>query len=688
MNKYMKSLFLFAAIATLSACELDHLGEEDSQEGNGEVGYLALSNVSVNADTEYVLLNDSSTPTTRDGETTDDTTGEGSTTPTPKEADDNYYITITESASGIVKWEGTYAEAKAAMTANKTSLGKEGIALEPATYIVTAYQTKTPDTDIANVAESKPYYIGVSTPIEVKKKEVVSTTVTCKLANILTTVELSADLKAVFKNYTAEAEEYEEKRLKTTVTLGTDVTENTYVFEKEATHTAPLVYFKDVAGTNSQDGNAMTIVLSGEYYTGNPEHVGTVNEVADKWKTVKMTKTVSNVRAAQWRKISIGISNATGNVQFEVTVESFVFDEEISVDVMTLYAALNTEEVIPDIEEEDPKAPSVVINGQSELTYDINSSIYNADGEYWNSTLQLLVSPTEGSTVSTVYANVSSANAAFLLALAQNNSAVTRSDASDVLRIDFYPTNTLSNFCKAALVSGSNDVKITFNQKGMDEFYKYPGEHTFSIYTTDSQNRTKHTDVVVNVSEGGSTGGGPSVVWYANGSPANSIVLNTNASGEVIKVSITSETGLTGLSVNIDSNVLTPEELSTFQLAQNMDLFNPATAMMETRLRAFGFLPIEGYDESTMAADKGTMAAADDNYRIYYPDTETETNKRKDNAVSPLLGEKSIEFDISSFMGMLKGLGTEDESTPYTNFTISASDSSGKTSAIFKITVE
>lgn len=646
MKKYMKYLLLFAAAACLSACELDRLDDDNNTEQSDEVGYLKLASVSLNADTENVSLNGSTRAATRDGEL--------------PEAGDTYYLEVINKATEEVAWDGTYSEAKAATG---------GIPLEPATYVIKAYQDEN-KAPAAGAAKDAPYYIGTSEDVVITMKQTTAASVTCKLANILTTVQLSADLKAVFKVND------EANPLKTNVAIGTEESTNNYDFAADATHETPQVYFADVAGPNATAGNTMTVVLSGKYFNGSREDVANAPADDSRWKSVKMTKTVTGVKAAQWRKISIDIDQATGNVLFEITIQDLVYDEEVEVDVMTLYASLNAEEVIPDEDEDNPLAPSVTISGQSDLNYAINGTMYNEDTQKWNTNLQLVITPESGSTVASVYAVVTSESSALLSAIA------TKNDETNDYRVNFFPSNDKVNLYNVA----TDGTKVTFLDAAMSELYKYAGTHTLSIYTTDSENRTKHTDVVITVAAGGSTNEeGPSILWTVNGATASSVTLQ---GGETIKASITSETGLTGLSVKIDSNVLTESELSTLDLTTEMDLLNPATAKMETQLRALGFLPIENYDENWTEEEVTNASQADDNNRIYDPtnslnkDKDLTNDVKKPNAISPLSGKTSITFDVSPFMTMLKKLGAS-----VSTFTISASDSSGNNSVPFTITV-
>lgn len=638
MKQYVKTLLLLTLAFVATACGMDKLSTE-APDARGEKGYLQIGGVVVNSDTENSEVG-----------------GRAVT-----EADGNFYLEVIEKTSGSSVWSGTYADLRDGSTIKP-------IGLEPGTYVVYAYQTsaKQPAEGVAVGATGR-YYAGHSEDVTIITKQTQSVSVTCRLANILTTVELSADLKTVFKPYDDATNE---NRLKTNVEVGTSTVTNAYDFEAAATHDTPQVYFRDEAGPNSSSGNTMNIVLSGDYYTGDP--VDVINGTPDNtlWKHVKMAKTLTNVRAAQWRKISIDIDhNTTGTAQFVFTIESYVYDDEITVDVVTLYAALNEEESIPDDEEENPAAPTVTISGQDDLNYAINGSMFDETQNIWTKWLTVNITPNDGTTVQEVYAVFASTNTALLPAM--------EAKGFTEGRINLFPTNAATDYASVS----ADGKTITLLQNGMSTLYKYTGTHTVSVWTVDSDNRMKHTDLIITVTGGAVVG--PTIVWTANGVPASTLLVETRT--ETADATVTSTTGLTGLSVKIDSDVLTPEELGNFNLATEMDLFNPATAIMETRLRTFGFLPIdtEAFDPS-MA--KENMAAGDDKYRVFDP----ATGLRKEGVESPLKGMKEVVFGVTDFLGLLADLdNVENLQYKSTNiFELSASDESGTNSASMTINVK
>lgn len=616
MKHTIKNLLLIAAAVMTTACEMDKLSTPSGNEKQ-EVGYLRIGEVSTNADTENSELN-GGTPVNSRAASRAVTT-----------APDSYYLEIVSVASNEAVWTGTIAQLNA--------LDNAQVGVEPGKYVVYAYQdsNKAP---AAGAAVDGTYYAGYSEEVEVKTKEASTFRVTCKLANIKATVELSADLKAMFKKDDATSP------LQTVVKVGTGEETNAYTYAYTATHAAPMVYFKDVAGENSLAGNTLTFTLTGIYYTGDPVDVIDPDNAANidnsKWKEVKMEKTLTNVRAAQWRKISIDIDhNTTGDVQFVINIESLIYDEEIEVDITTLYASatdlgLDQEEAIPD-DEEDPAAPDVTIDGQSDLNFSINSSIYDADAMSWTKYLKVNITPKDETTVKQLYAEIISEDASINAALA----SILNKDG----RIDLFPTNAATSYANVA----ADGTKVTLNAAGMDALYRHNGTHTIKVYTVDSKNRMKSTNLTITVTSDGAVSNGPTVVWMKDG--ANVIdevhtLTNDNYATYPCSINITSITGLTKFDVDIESPSLDNEALAGVGLATHIDLINPGS--MLKNLQLLGLMP----------DDKETMQ-----------------------------GEKSVVFDISKFFTALYSIHAKNADC---TFHLTVADSSGEVQKAVKFHIE
>ena len=580
MRKYLK-LLLLAVVATIAtACSLDDLStttDNPAEPNTGDtktVGYLKLGGVVYNVDSEDLIVGSDTIESS--------TRGDESVSPSTSDAGDDYYIEIYggprhTSQSPFMAWKGTYAQAKAATG---------GIALEPGTYTVYAYQTeaKKPADDVS----ATPYYAGKTEGVEITSKQTTAAEVVCRMANIKTTVELSADLKEVFKTYDEGDADYA-KRLMTNVTLSSgDITPIYHTFERETTHDQPI-YFRDLSEANDA-GNTMTIALTGMYYTG--DRVDVINGSPDntKWKEVKMVKTITGVKAAQWRKISIGIDyNTSGNAEITVTVQSYTYDQEITVDVATLYStltAITQEEEIPDDDVNDPLAPQISLDGQTTMTFGINSSIYDSDAGGWKKYLKAKVTPQGESKVEQLYV---------VLRSSTNSDLLNKMKAKDFTdgRIDLFPALTPDG-ASTYLNVAADGTTVTLKPGGMDALNKYEGTHTFRLYTKSDDGHLGFGDItiVVNPNGAGGSGNGPTVVWMKDGVDVIDewhTLTSENAASYVIDVDVDAEAGFKELYVDIISDVLTEEELNNANLSSHLDLINPGEKA--PILQGFGFLP-------------------------------------------------------------------------------------------------
>ena len=131
MKKYLKSLFLVALAACVTACEIDELKTDGPGAEQQEVGYLKIGDVSVNLDTENASTESKPQATTR----------------AVTEAATSYWVMVSEKTAGTVVWQGTYADA-----------AQQQLSLAPGTYVVSARQTQDGVVDGAKV--DAPYYAG------------------------------------------------------------------------------------------------------------------------------------------------------------------------------------------------------------------------------------------------------------------------------------------------------------------------------------------------------------------------------------------------------------------------------------------------------------------------------------------------------------------------------------------------
>ena len=205
-------LMLMVSALSLVACHLDELGRGDNNkaDSNGtEMGYLKLQSLVLNVDNESFDLNTDANSSTRADE---DAPAQNRLyeVPNPNNIEENianYWIEIKDEVvnamvdiNGDAAGEGCYYK----------DIPAEGIALEPGRYTVYAYKTAEKGADVNGViadeagklpadGEVIAYYAGRSSMVTVVSGQSTDVDITCKLTNVITTVELSADLIKWFK---------------------------------------------------------------------------------------------------------------------------------------------------------------------------------------------------------------------------------------------------------------------------------------------------------------------------------------------------------------------------------------------------------------------------------------------------------------------------------------------------------
>ena len=637
MKKLLMGLFVVAVMAAMTACSLDDLPQE-KVETKEKVGYLQLSNFKVVSDTEDKNNDDEIEPGTGNS-TTSKHTRAGETT---SQVDfSNYYIEIVNKApregENAVVWGGKYRD-------NLANGELKPIPLEPGNYKVWAYQDNTKGANLT-VAQDAPYYAGDS-DVSIVSEQTTDVTVTCRLHNIRVTVELSKDLKDMFKELGAA----DEDRLMTEVSIGTSEVKNTYIFESSSNHDTPWMYYKDVAGGY---GNTMDIKLTGIFYTGPVEDIytgaATSASNTDKWKPVRMEKKVVGtsdkpVSGGQWRKISVDIEhNDEGNAQFIFTIDNYVYDETITVSTMTMYDQLpsySQEEQIPEDDFNYEMAPQVKVDGatfdmeNNAFNYSISADMIDSDASTdsfnaWTSFLKVKVAVPSGSTatVNNVYVEFKESTSTTLLQVLE-----AAGFEDHIIALHPRADENINQYVNVA-TDGSS---FTLNNKGMDAIYNYEGTHRIRVHTEGSDGRRGFADVVITVSQAASTG--PKVIWKVNGSPLNSLTMSSSDS-PAVEANIVSTTGLTSLKVKIESTLITAVELEGMGLAAEMDVLNPKDDAMTEALEGLGFLPLDNL-----------------------------TN---------------LSLPITKFMATLAALGAGEHT-----FTITATDASGSNTKALTITVE
>ncbi len=474
-----------------------------------------------------------------------------------KEADGDYVIRVRNISTGEEQ-EFSYDGLK--------QIENGQIPLTPGTYVVSAespdYESYMSDGNAAGW--DSPVYYGETSATIVSKKETEVTGIVCRLANIKATVSLTPDLANLFLS-DSECELQEKAKLSVTLSAG----DNSLQYVRSDMETVRAGYFKVDKGASQ----TIDVLLKGQYNTApadaEPEYVE-VN-----WKS-----SLPGCKAGQWRKISIGLTNAAeGNVRFEITVESWTYGETVDVDVTKMYSF--AEEIIDD-GASDENSPVLSLDGGDIADgYTLHAGMYDNMLNKWTDNLRLHLKPAEGSKVETVTVEVTgSDNEEFLAAV----------DALGVRKrtIEVYPD---ASALSGNLAVSDNDGGLTFalNDSGMSKLFQYKGEHHLKVTAVDDRYRFSYTEFTITCLEGEVVIGGPEIVW-------------TNSDGTVtydfdqvytideslqVKINVSTESTFTGFNVVIEGDILSDEILGIVGLTRNLDLINPGDA--ESMLRDLGF---------------------------------------------------------------------------------------------------
>ena len=299
MRILTQCLAMLSSAALLAGCvneEPNYAKKPDS--GNGtptEVGYLSLSGL------EMKVIYDGETETMPD-----DTADASATRAATPQVDD--FIVEVVNARGESVASKSYAEWKAAER-NELPVGSYTLKVRS--------QEQFPD-----VEWEAPVYAASKDFVIEREQTTTLDDITCTLANIKVTMLFSADLADMLSDDT-----------KAVISLG----DKSMEFGKKETRAAYYLPEKEL--------NTLEFQLTGSF--------------TDTGKPVTLNKSIPNVKAGQWRKITLVIEWADkGDVVFDIEVDNFVLDETVEVNGTDgLW-----EEVIGGDAPED--APAIVWEGQ------------------------------------------------------------------------------------------------------------------------------------------------------------------------------------------------------------------------------------------------------------------------------------------------------------------------------------
>lgn len=514
MRILTQCLAMLSSAALLAGCvneEPNYAKKPDS--GNGtptEVGYLSLSGL------EMKVIYDGETETMPD-----DTADASATRAATPQVDD--FIVEVVNARGESVASKSYAEWKAAER-NELPVGSYTLKVRS--------QEQFPD-----VEWEAPVYAASKDFVIEREQTTTLDDITCTLANIKVTMLFSADLADMLSDDT-----------KAVISLG----DKSMEFGKKETRAAYYLPEKEL--------NTLEFQLTGSF--------------ADTGKPVTLNKSIPNVKAGQWRKITLVIEWADkGDVVFDIEVDNFVLDETVEVNGTDgLW-----EEVIGGDATED--APAIVWEGQ-ELSqpFTLTDAMFDQTG---NCTVPFRFKVTAPGGLTSLGVAIDSDNASLLEAL--DHIQLPRS--FDLCTLDASSTagTVLTSFGLplGSQVVGQQALTLDITRQ-IPQLYTYAGTHTFALTLGDAAGKTTQATLTLVVKKGG-TQTGPVITWRGY-----NIDQSYDLSADMtIVVDIESENGIKAFEVNIDSEVLAPM-LGAVGIPETFDLCTVDGALAET-LQSFGF---------------------------------------------------------------------------------------------------
>ena len=361
--------------------------------------------------------------------------------------------------------------------------------------------------------------------------------VICKLSNIKVSVEYSSDVMDILSDDT-----------KVNIALGSNNADFTFAENR-------ALFFKALNESNTLD---LTIT-------------GSFRESAEgEDSSFEMTSNINNVKAGQWRKITIIIEHASdGNIDVKVEVENWVFDEVITVES----SAVLMESVI--VDDEDSKyAPKIEwVNNDIDAPLTLTDAMFDEYGEC-KEPVRITIATTNP--LAGLQVEITSTNPEFMSAL----TAMGLSESIDLCN----PGNASVILGALGYPNGNSIIgkeSVTFNmQPQMKQLRNYNGTHTFQITVTDEKGLKATKTLTVKCGAAGAT-----ITWVGYDiSKRYEITEDLTAT-----IEITSPVGITGFTVDINSSTLDKKALMAVGLDSHLDLVNPASDGINDNLVGLGF---------------------------------------------------------------------------------------------------
>ena len=395
----------------------------------------------------------------------------------------------------------------------------EAIELEAGKYIFKMISGEIPGAEF-----ECPIY-GLTEPFTiVRKQTTVLDELVCTLQNIQASIRYSADLRAALSDDTTA-----------TLTVGS----SSLVFGVDETRSG---YFKAEQALNDID-----VLVKGMYTQEGKEPAA-----------FEFNTTIKNVKAGQYSDIELYVEySGEGNISISVTIDGWVVDQSIVYDL----AKLISEEVMVD---DDDKPTLTLVGGDIDAEVLLAQTDFDQNGNY---TKNLVVDVTSKSAITSLVVDIASTNPTMAASLAE------------------YGLSSSIDLCNAGAASGAlklmglpvNDqvkgkTAVTYNITGQMKLLKeLVGTHTFTITVTDEQGGATTKALVITVQ--GEQVGPVAILKGLYIDERHSVV-----EGLSIDVVVSATSGIKNFTVQIVSDVLTPDQLGGVGLCDVLNLVEPTAS--------------------------------------------------------------------------------------------------------------
>ena len=395
----------------------------------------------------------------------------------------------------------------------------EAIELEAGKYIFKMISGEIPGAEF-----ECPIY-GLTEPFTiVRKQTTVLDELVCTLQNIQASIRYSADLRAALSDDTTA-----------TLTVGS----SSLVFGVDETRSG---YFKAEQALNDID-----VLVKGMYTQEGKEPAA-----------FEFNTTIKNVKAGQYSDIELYVEySGEGNISISVTIDGWVVDQSIVYDL----AKLISEDVMVD---DDDKPTLTLVGGDIDAEILLAQTDFDQNGNY---TKNVVVDVTSKSAITSLVVDIASTNPTMAASLAE------------------YGLSSSIDLCNAGAASGAlklmglpvNDqvkgkTAVTYNITGQMKLLKeLVGTHTFTITVTDEQGGATTKALVITVQ--GEQVGPVAILKGLNIDERHTVV-----EGLSIDVVVSATSGIKNFTVQIVSDVLTPDQLGGVGLCDVLDLVEPTAS--------------------------------------------------------------------------------------------------------------